>query len=71
MFTTDAGHNWMEPAKNREEVIEMINCERLLEVMDQSVRMWVRQQSPTTANINAELADKYILSQPKRDESRK
>ena len=64
-------HNWMKPKKNREDVIDMINRERLLDVMDQSVKMWGRQQSPTTASIAAELADKYILSLPTREDPRK
>ena len=61
-------HNWMKPAKTREDVIDMVNRERLLDVMDQSVKMWVRQQSPTTASITAELTDKSILSLPTRED---
>ena len=64
-------HNWIKPEKNREDGIDMINCERLLDVMDQSVKMWVRQQSSTTASIAAELADKYTLSLPTREDPRK
>ena len=63
-------HNWMKPAKIREDVIDMINRERL-DVMDQSVKMWVRQQSPTTASIAAELANIYILSLLTREDPRK
>ena len=63
-------HNWMKPAKIREDVIYMINRKRL-DVKDQSVKMWVRQLSPTTASIDAELADKYILSLPTRKDPRK
>ena len=32
-------HNWMKPAKTREDGIDMINRERLLDGMDQSVKM--------------------------------
>ena len=38
-------HNWMKPAKTREDVIDLLNHERLLGVMDQSLRTWVTQQS--------------------------
>ena len=64
-------HNWMKPAKTREDIIDMINRERLLDVMDQSVKMWLRQQSPTTVSIAAELADKSILPLPTREDPRK
>ena len=67
-WTQIISHNWMKPAKTREDVIDMINHERLLDVMDQSVKMWVRQQSLTTASIAAELADKYILSLPTQED---
>ncbi len=61
-------HNWMKPAKTREDIIDMINRERLLDVMDQSCKMWVRQQNRPTASIAAELADKNILSLPTRED---
>ena len=61
----------MKPAKTREDVIDMINRERLLDVTGQSVKMWVRQQSPTTASIAAELANKCILLLSTREDLRK
>ena len=67
-WTQNISHNWMKPAKTRENVIDMINRERLLDVMDQSAKVWVRQQSHTTSSITAELADKYILSMPTRED---
>ncbi len=49
----------------------MMNREKLLDVMELSVQTWVRQQRPKTLNTAAELADIYVMSQPKREEPRK
>ena len=64
-------YNWMKTATTRADVIDLMNREKLLDVMEPSVRTWVRQQCPKTLNNAAELADIYVMSQPKREESRK
>ena len=69
--TQTISYNWMKTATTRADVIDMMNREKLLDVMELSVQTWVRQQCPKTLNTAAELADIYVMSQPKREEPRK
>ena len=70
-WTQTISYNWMKTATTRADVIDMMNREKLLDVMEPSVQTWVRQQCPKTLNTAAELADIYVMSQPKREEPRK
>ena len=71
-WTQTISYNWMKTATTRADVIDMMNNrEKLLDVMEPSVQTWVRQQRPKTLNTAAELADIYVMSQPKREEPRK
>ena len=69
--TQTISYNWMMRATTRADVIDMMNREKLQDVMEPSVRTWVRQQLPNTLNTAAELADTYVMSQPKREGPRK
>ena len=68
MCAMDTDHFLQLDEDNQSRVIDMMNREKLLDVMEPSVRTWVRQQCPKKS---AELADTYVMSQPKREEPRK
>ena len=69
--TQAISYNWMKIATTRADVRDMMNREKLLDVMEPLVQTWVRQQRPKTLNTAAELADTYLISQLKREEPRK
>ena len=51
---------WTTERRTREEVLEQLAVEQLLESMPEDVRIWIRERKPKTCAEAGELADDYV-----------
>ena len=51
---------WLQDYGTREEVIEALTTEQLLNEMPGELKMWVRERKPRTSALAGELADDYV-----------
>ena len=51
---------WLQDYGTREEVIEAVTTEQLMNEMPGELNMWVRERKPRTSALAGELADDYV-----------
>jgi len=58
--TMDLLQKWTKECTSKQEVLEFVAVEQLLNVMPEDIRVWVRERKPKTAAEAGELADDYL-----------
>jgi len=66
--TMDLLQKWTKECTSKQEVLEFVAVEQLLNVMPEDIRVWVRERKPKTAAEAGELADDYLQGTEKGDE---
>ena len=55
----ETSSKWLQDYGTREEVIQAVTMEQLLNVMPGELKMWVRERKPWTSALAGKLADDY------------